>query len=254
MPSKKPTKKATLTVDTDDSTTKGYDSNLVKRRPDILLDEDGHNNEEFDYDAYRKVNYIFIQKALSGHDDEIVRGGDKNYMLRKTSNQSQTVGNGKSKQTLKVADQSKSKPPGTGSGKRGRPRKHRQETNDITPANWKWRSNVSVPLTDLGKVTCQYKGCQQTVNTVLYYKSKRKEWALHMLDHLNIEHNTCSVCGKVYFNPAAFKSHIDLHLRSSRPAKNEPSPPKLTLSSQGLDEKVSLTKQEYGSFREFDVF
>ena len=77
-----------------------------------------------------------------------------------------------------------------------------------------------------------------------------------MLDHLGIEHNQCTVCGKVYFNPLAYKSHIELHLRAAQLPKHEPSPAKLALSSQQLDGKASLTKQEYSAnyARDFDVF
>lgn len=75
-----------------------------------------------------------------------------------------------------------------------------------------------------------------------------------MMDHLNIEHNTCSVCSKIYFNSQAFKSHIEMHLRDNHASKRELSPTRLAFSSQGLEDKDSLMKQEYASLRDFDVF
>lgn len=113
-----------------------------------------------------KYERIYFKKAVSGIEGDPVKGGDKNYMLRKSSQHSQALAGARPKLTSTVYEQTRVKLSGPGSGKRGRPRKHRPETNDITPANWKWRSNVSVPLTDLGKVTCHYRGCKQTVTSV----------------------------------------------------------------------------------------
>jgi hypothetical protein len=175
LPSKRSSKKTSPASDKDEKTQRQLDVLLGKRKQEYEALEERLKHEPF-YDDNSVLLFRFNeQKAgYGGFGGALSTVGGK-YMLRKSSTNSRPIQIPKKKTPGKSSASAKQKASSQNAGRRGRPKKrNKEEVTEAEPANWKWRSNVCLPLTDLENVRCGYRGCQKFVNSVISInKAKR---------------------------------------------------------------------------------
>jgi len=209
--SKKTSKKSSPAIDLEEKNYSRHDAVLGKRRMDDSGMDDRLKVDEHFLDQISKGSAYNEKRLLaSGGLTPVKVEQEMSYRLRRASQSPHTMQLPRKVKSPKSA--SKPRVPGQpGTGKRGRPRKNRPENSDHGPANWKWRSNVCVHLPTLDPVQCGFKGCTILVQNVSSVLPKRRDWAMHMLDHLKIPTYVCKHCEKMFFNDTALDRHVLIH-------------------------------------------
>lgn len=180
LPSKRSSKKTSPAGDKDEKTQRQLDVLLGKRKQEYEALEERLKYEPF-YDDDSVLLFRFNeQKAVYGSFSTSLTSAGGKYMLRKSSANSRPPAMPKMKTPGKSSATGKQRGAKQTGGRRGRPKKrNKEEVVEAEPANWKWRSNVCVPLTDLDNVKCGYKNCEKIVSSVKNYHPAKRVVASH---------------------------------------------------------------------------